>query len=322
LPTLNSLNKKAPVTELFYFLPFPLVLFTNPAHNHFLTARFLKKVFDLIRFPNLVIIALCQVLVQVCLLQPEVPVRQILATERFNLLLLATFCVAAAGYIINDYYDIKIDAINKPRRQVVGITINRRQAMLAHLLLSGIGIVVGWVLSWQVGLVNWGATLLLWGYSARLKSYFLVGNLTIALLSALMVLVVPLHYGSSNTAVWAYATFSFFISMVREIIKDMEDVKGDATFDRRTVPIVLGIPATKWVIYGILTLFFATILLAMVYRAHDIFFGLYMMVLILLPGVMLIQGLVKADRKRDFSRLSRWCKGLMLLGILSMLLFR
>jgi 4-hydroxybenzoate polyprenyltransferase len=137
-----------------------------------------------------------------------------------------------------------------------------------------------------------------------------------------MVLVVPLHYGSSNTAVWAYATFSFLISLVRELIKDMEDVKGDASFDRRTLPLVLGIPATKWVIYGVLTLFFATILLAMVYRAHDIFFSLYMLVLILLPGAMLIQGLLKADRKRDFSRLSRWCKGLMLLGILSMLLFR
>lgn len=282
----------------------------------------MKKVLDLIRFPNLVIIALCQVLVQVCLLQPEVPVRQVLATERFYLLLLATFCVAAAGYIINDYYDIKIDAINKPRRQVVGKTINRRQAMLAHLLLSGIGVLVGLTLGWRVGLVNIAATLLLWGYSARLKSYFLVGNLTIALLSAVMVLVVPVHYGSSTTAVWAYACFSFLISLVREIIKDMEDVKGDASFDRRTLPIVLGIPATKWVVYGILVLFFATVLLAMVFRAHDVFFSLYMVLLILLPGALLLQSLLKADRKRDFSRLSRWCKGLMLMGILSMLLFR
>lgn len=266
--------------------------------------------------------ALCQVLVQVCLLQPGVPVRQILAAERFYLLLLATFCVAAAGYIINDYYDIKIDAINKPRRQVVGKTINRRQAMLAHLLLSGIGVLVGLVLSWRLGLLNLVVTLLLWGYSARLKSYFLVGNLLIALLSALMVLVVALHFGSGNTAVWAYALFAFLISLVREVIKDVEDMKGDASFDRRTLPVVLGVPATKWVLYGMLALFFATVLLAMVYRSHDVFFGLYMVGLILLPGALLAQSLVKADRKRDFSRLSRWCKGLMLMGILSMLLFR
>ncbi|MGV3504430.1 MAG: geranylgeranylglycerol-phosphate geranylgeranyltransferase [Adhaeribacter sp.] len=282
----------------------------------------MKKVLDLIRFPNLVIMALSQVLVQVCLLQPGVPVRQILATERFYLLLLTTFCVAAAGYIINDYYDIKIDAINKPRRQVVGISVNRRQAMLAHLLLSGIGILVGLVLSWRLGLLNLLVTLLLWGYSARLKSYFLVGNLVIALLSALMVLVVALHFGSGNTAVWAYALFAFLISLVREVIKDVEDMKGDASFDRRTLPVVLGIPATKWVLYGMLTIFFATVLLSMVYRSHDVFFSLYMVLLILLPGALLSQALVKADRKRDFSRLSRWCKSLMLMGILSMLLFR
>jgi 4-hydroxybenzoate polyprenyltransferase len=282
----------------------------------------LKKVFELIRFPNLVIMALTQVLVQVCLLQPGVPVRQVLATERFYLLLLATGCIAAAGYIINDYYDIKIDAINKPRRQVVGISINRRQAMLAHLLLSGIGVLVGLVLGWVVGLINIGAILLLWGYSARLKSYFLVGNLTIGLLAAVMVLVVPVHYGSGTMAVWAYALFSFLISLVREIIKDMEDVKGDASFDRRTLPIVLGLAGAKWVVYGILVLFFATVALAMIYRAHDVFFSIYMVSLVLVPGGMILQALVKADRKRDFSRLSRWCKGLMLMGILSMLLFR
>lgn len=282
----------------------------------------MKKIFELIRFPNLVIIALCQVLVQVCLLQPQVAVRQILATDHFFLLLLSTFCVAAAGYIINDYYDIKIDAINKPRRRVVGVSVNRRQAMLAHLLLSGIGVLVGWVLSWQVGLINLAATLLLWGYSARLKRYFLVGNLIIAWLGAVMVLIVPVNYGSGNTAVWAYALFSFLISLVREMIKDMEDVKGDASFDRRTLPVVLGIRGTKWVLYGILSVFFVTVVMAMVYRMHDVFFSLYMILLVLLPGGMILNGLLKADRKRDFNRLSRWCKGLMLMGILSMLLFR
>jgi 4-hydroxybenzoate polyprenyltransferase len=200
--------------------------------------------------------------------------------------------------------------------------VNRRQAMMAHMLLSGIGVLVGLAQGWQVGLINIGATLLLWGYSARLKSYFLVGNLTIALLSAVMVLVVPVHYGSGNTAVWAYALFSFLISLVREMIKDMEDVKGDATFDRRTLPIVLGIPATKGIVYGILAVFFATVVLAMVYRAHDVFFSIYMVGLVLLPGTLILNGLLRADRKRDFSRLSRWCKGLMLMGILSMLLFR
>jgi 4-hydroxybenzoate polyprenyltransferase len=282
----------------------------------------LKEVFSLIRFPNLLIIAFCQLLVQVCLLQPNTPVLEILREERFYLLLLATFCVTAAGYIINDYYDIKIDAINKPRRMVVGKRINRRQAMLAHLALSGIGIIVGCVLYWPVGLINLGATLLLWGYSAWLKKYMLVGNITVALLSAAMLLVLAVNFRGDNKAIWAYALFSFLISLIREIIKDMEDVKGDEAFDCRTLPIVIGIRGAKWVLYVLALAFFATVILAILYRAHDMFFGIYMLLLILLPGIVLVYFISKADRKRDFTRLSRWCKGIMLFGILSMLLLR
>ena len=282
----------------------------------------MEKVLNLIRFPNLLLIALCQVLVQICLLQPAIPVRQILVQESFFLLLVSTFCVAAAGYIINDYYDIKIDAINKPKRLVVGKSINRRQAILAHLLLTGIGIIVGVILNWRVGLINLGAALLLWGYSARFKKKLLIGNVVISILSATMLLVVAVNIGSDNKAVWAYALFAFIISLIREIIKDMEDIKGDASFDCRTLPIVVGIPGSKWVLYALLLLFYIIVIAAVVYRQEDPFFGVYMLFFILLPGAFMVSLLLKADRRRDFSRLSRWCKGLMFMGILSMLLFR
>jgi 4-hydroxybenzoate polyprenyltransferase len=282
----------------------------------------LKKVFNLIRLPNLVIIAFCQVLVQVCLLQPQVPLLAVLQNQRFYLLLLATFCVAAAGYIINDYYDIKIDAINKPQRLVVGKGVNRRQAMLAHLLLSSIGVIVGFTLSWAVGLINAGAVLLLWGYSAQLKKMLLLGNITIAFLSATMLLVVAVNLGTDNKAVWAYALFAFLISLVREIIKDMEDVKGDATFGCRTLPIVAGIPGSKWALYFLMAVFYATVVLAILYRHNDVFFSLYMLLLVLVPAFFFLKYIIRADRKRDFSRLSGWCKGIMLMGMLSMVFFR
>ncbi|MDB5263036.1 MAG: hypothetical protein JWQ14_2317, partial [Adhaeribacter sp.] len=234
----------------------------------------------------------------------------------------ATFCVAAAGYIINDYYDIKIDAINKPKRLVVGQGVNRRQAMLAHLLLSAIGVLVGFTLSWSVGLVNAGAVLLLWGYSAQLKMMLLLGNITIAFLSATMLLVVAVNLGVDNKAVWAYSLFAFIISLVREIIKDMEDVKGDATFGCRTLPIVAGIPRSKWALYFLMAIFYTTVVFAILYRRQDIFFGIYMLLLVLVPAFFFSKLIIKADRKKDFSRLSRWCKGIMLMGMLSMLFFR
>jgi 4-hydroxybenzoate polyprenyltransferase len=272
--------------------------------------------------PNLVIIGLCQVLVQVCLLQPQVPLLALMQNQHFYLLLLATFCVAAAGYIINDYYDVKIDAINKPSKLVVGKGVNRRQAMLAHLLLSAIGVIVGFTLSWSVGFINAGAVFLLWGYSAQLKKMLLLGNITIAFLSATMLLVVAVNAGIDNKAVWAYALFAFIISLVREIIKDMEDVKGDATFGCRTLPIVAGIPGSKLVLYFLMAVFYATVVLATVYRHNDIFFSLYMLLLVLMPAFFFLKFIIRADRKKDFARLSGWCKGIMLVGMLSMVFFR
>ena len=272
--------------------------------------------------PNLVIIALCQVLVQVCLLQPQVSLWAVLQNQHFYLLLLATFCVAAAGYIINDYYDVKIDAINKPKKLVVGKDVNRRQAMLAHLLLSAIGVIVGFTLSWAVGFINAGAVLLLWGYSAQLKKMLFLGNITIAFLSATMLLVVAVNAGLDNKAVWAYSVFAFIISLVREIIKDMEDVKGDATFGCRTLPIVAGIPGSKLVLYFLMAVFYATVVLAIIYRRQDLLFGFYMFLLVLVPAFFFLKYIIRADRKKDFSRLSGWCKGIMLLGMLSMFFLR
>lgn len=282
----------------------------------------MNKVLKLIRFPNLVMIALCQLLVEVCLLHSGEPLVAILQNERFYLMLFATFCISAAGYIINDYYDIKIDAINKPNQQVVGKSINRRQAMLAHLLLSGFGIVVGGALNWKVGLVNMGAVLLLWGYSDLLKKTFLAGNITIAFLSATMLLVVGVNAGITTKALYAYALFSFLISLIREIIKDMEDMKGDAAFDCRTLPIVAGLPKTKWVLYFLFICFYITIISAMLYRYTHLWFSLYMLVLIILPSLYILYKISKADRRKHFKKISRWCKIIMLLGMLSMLLFR
>lgn len=282
----------------------------------------LRNVLTLIRLPNLLMIALSQALVRACLLFPERPWQSLLE-EEFLLLVFSTFCIAAAGYVINDYYDIKIDVINKPQRVVVGKEMPRRQAMLAHLFLTGLGVLVGMVLSWQVGLVTLGAALLLWGYSARFKKVFLLGNLVISLLGAVMLLVVAVQARTDNVAIYAYAVFAFIISLVREIIKDIEDVKGDASFACRTIPIVIGIPRTKWVLYFVLLCFHLFALATIVNRIpENLLFSGYMVLFVLAPSILLWYRLVKAHRRRDFSQLSKRCKFIMLAGILSMALLK
>ncbi|TPE44984.1 geranylgeranylglycerol-phosphate geranylgeranyltransferase [Pontibacter mangrovi] len=279
----------------------------------------MKYILTLIRAQNLLMIVLSQALVQACLLAPGVEWQRLLDV-RFWLLVLSTVCIAAAGYVINDYYDVKIDAINKPQRLLVGRLIRRRRAMFAHLILSGAGVLMGLVLSLPVALINLGAVLLLWGYSARLKKMLLVGNVTIALLSASMLLVVAVYGDKLNRITLGYALFAFLISLIREIIKDIEDMKGDASFECRTLPIVAGMRGAKLVLYPLVALFLAFVVVVVAHPASPVVFDGYMVLLVLLPSVWLLVKLVRADRKRDFTYLSNLNKLVMLAGILSMLL--
>lgn len=277
-----------------------------------------RPVFRLVRLPNLLLMALCLFLVRACLLQTPRP----LLTAPFGLLILASLCVAAAGYIINDYYDVKIDSINRPGRLVVGRVINRRHAMMAHLVLTGMGVLVAGALSPLLGLVHLGSALLLWGYSARFKRLPLVGNLSIGTLTAALVLLPELQLRTGQTAVWVYALAAFLLTVVREIIKDIEDMRGDAAHKCRTLPIVWGVARTKWV-----TGFFLLNLLVLIgaASAQALFvdssrtLGVWLFITVLAPLLGLAWRLLRADRKLHFTTLSAWCKWIMLAGVLSML---
>jgi len=276
----------------------------------------------LVRWPNLLIMLLCLALVRVCLLLPGQPLRKALLAPGFGLLVLAALLVAAAGYIINDYYDVKIDAINRPDRLVVGPVVRRRVAMLAHLLLSGAGVLLAASLSPLLGLVTLGAALLLWGYSARFKRLALVGNLSIATLTAALVLLPELQMHTGRGAVWPYALAAFLLTVVREIVKDVEDMRGDAQHGCRTLPLVWGVARTKWVAGLFLTalaVLTGAATLRLLLGTHWPL-GLWLLALVLLPMAQLGRLLIRADRRKHFRHLSTWCKGIMLAGVLSMLL--
>ncbi|MCC9137112.1 geranylgeranylglycerol-phosphate geranylgeranyltransferase [Pontibacter silvestris] len=278
----------------------------------------MKAFLTLIRFPNLVLIVLSQALAQACLLSAGVSWQKVLEPS-FIVLTLSTVFIAAAGYIINDYYDIKIDAINKPQRVLVGKSIRRRPAMGAHLLLSFLGVAMGLWLSIPVGLINLGAVLLLWGYSDRLKRMMLIGNVVISLLSASMLLVVAVYADTLNKTTLGYSLFALLISLIREIIKDVEDMKGDASFDCRTLPIVVGMRNTKWVLYPLMATFIVLLIIAAWHPSTPVLFDTYMLLFVLAPSIWMLVKLARADRKQDFTYLSNLNKLIMLTGILSML---
>ena len=288
--------------------------------------RLARAIPALVRWPNLAIMLLSLVLVQHMLL-PAHSFGAALRMPGFGLLVGSSLLVAAAGYIINDYYDVKIDAINRPARLVVGRLVRRRHAMLAHLVLSGLGVGLA-ILSGNgkrqallLGLVTLGAALLLWGYSARFKRLALVGNVSIGLLTAALILMPELQLLTGRPAVWLYALAAFLLTVVREIVKDLEDMRGDAQHGCRTLPLVWGVVRSKWVAAVFLACLVVLVLGA---SGQLLVWGRWLLAAWLL-GLVLPLGwlaylLVGADRRRQFRQCSMWCKGIMLAGVLSLLL--
>lgn len=271
------------------------------------------------RVHNLVILALTQYFTAIFLADIHTTWKGYAKDYELFLLIFSTTIIAAAGYLINDYYDVKIDYINKPNRVIVGRLIKRRYVMIAHSLLNVVGIGIGFYLSFKVGLVNFGAAFLLWLYSNQLKRLPLVGNLVIAGLSGLAVWVVSIYFPQNQLLVYTYAIFAFAISLLREIIKDIEDMQGDESFGCKTLPILLGVRYTKLFLYFLSALFIFLLFFMSGMLGNKILITYFLILII--PITYFIVRLVYADTKRKFNFLSNFCKLLMLSGIISMSFF-
>jgi 4-hydroxybenzoate polyprenyltransferase len=271
----------------------------------------------LIRWTNLAIIFFTQYVVYAYAAKNKfIIVQSWFPPFEFFLLTFGTFLVAAGGYVINDYYDIKIDLINKPNRIVIGRVISRRQALFFHSILNFAAIVIGFILSWHVALFFAGCAFLLWLYSNLLKRLALLGNITISILTASVIWAISLYFRENDRLIYLYSVFAFCISLLREIIKDMEDTKGDAEHGCKTLPIVLGMRRTKTILF-VLLVAFAGLVCIQAIRSERImqtiiYFGM------LLPLGFLAYQIQKADKQKDYANLSSYCKWIMIVGVASL----
>ena len=304
-----------------------------------LIAAFLR----LVRLPNLFFIALSQVLFQFCIYQTlykgAIPEGD---SFRFILLVLASLLIAAAGYIINDYFDINIDEVNKPQRMVVDKLISRRWAIAWHFMLSISGIILTALAlpilqKWYLILGNIICVALLWFYSTSFKKQLLTGNIVISLLISWTILIVFFSKVSLADAFVAgdgnqyklfritilYAGFAFIITLIREVIKDIEDMEGDAKYGCKTMPIVWGVNATKVYIAVWLIVLLAVLIIVMFYILQFQWWlpVAYAIATILFPLVVVLFKLKKSVTAQHFHKLSTITKLVMFTGILSMLFF-
>ncbi len=305
--------------------------------------RLIAAFFKLIRLPNLIYIALTQALFQFCIYYPlykgHIPPHD---TRSFILLVLASVFIAAAGYIINDYFDINIDEVNKPQRMVVDKLISRRWAIAWHFIFSLAGVLLTMLAlpilqKWYLVLANIFCIALLWFYSTTFKGKLLIGNIIISLLTAWTILIVFFSKVGVTDAIgtaspmqpkffrfaFLYAGFAFIISLVREAIKDIEDMPGDSKYGCRTMPIVWGVNATKVYIAVWMIILIAVLVVIQVYVLQFRWWWavVYCVPFIIVPLLYVFFKLFKASSVQDYHKLSSWTKVLMFTGILSMIFF-
>ncbi|MEQ8628932.1 geranylgeranylglycerol-phosphate geranylgeranyltransferase [Ekhidna sp.] len=270
---------------------------------------------SIIRLKNQIIILFTQFITAYFLL--DMP-SWMLMKARFILFILSTGMIGAAGYIINDYFDQKIDMVNRPNSVVVGTTLRRRLALFAHVALTASGIGIGFVIDPIIGAVHIFSAGALWTYSAVLKRWILLGTLTIAFLTSLTLLLVMIYFREFSLLVVAYAMFGCVTIFIRESIKDIISAKGEGQFGYQSVPIVWGIRGAKTFIYlaglagvGMLTFYLWSI---PNWNVRYFFFSVLLIIL------WMAHKLAKADKIKDFKILKNYVDGIILAGLISVTL--
>ena len=313
-----------------------------------LIAAFLK----LVRLPNLVMIAVTQVLFYITLVQPFYSNKEFIISIPFKglhflLLIISSLLITAAGNIINDYFDRNIDEINKPEKKIIDKLIKRRWAIVMHIVFSFTAIIIGFYIDSQtpvfwLGVSNIICVLLLFGYSISFKKQLLVGNVLISLLTAWVIFVCFLCYYRTLSCLgcdpfewqailrrfirisFLYAGFAFVISLIREVVKDMEDIEGDKKYGCKTIPIAWGIPASKVFVAVWLVVLIGMICIVQIYvwQLGWYWSAAYSVLLILGPLVWILRKLYQAQVPKDYHQLSTLIKLVMLAGLLSMAFFK
>jgi 4-hydroxybenzoate polyprenyltransferase len=309
--------------------------------------------FKLIRIHNLLIVAATQYLMRYAIiwtilqtrysiyLKLPTPFQLQVTNFDFFILVLATVCLTAGGYVINDYFDTKTDTLNRPNTVVVGKIIYRRSAMAIHIVLNVIAVLGGFYVSYKIGHYKFGFIFILvsgvlWYYSTTYKRQFLIGNLIVSLLTGLVPLMVILfeipvlneaysdilmQYGISFYLLFywvlAFSFFAFITNLIREIIKDIEDYEGDSAYGRNTLPIVLGVLPSK-IIISILSSITITsfIIIYLKYLSGSQLTMWYLIIGQILPFLLLIIRVITAKTKKHYHIASGLMKIIMLIGLL------
>jgi 4-hydroxybenzoate polyprenyltransferase len=270
----------------------------------------------------------------------SVSIDLVLSGFQFALLVLATVSIAAAGNVINDIYDVDADIINKPDKLIIGEKISVKNAYRIFIILSVLGVFSGFLLSNTIGKPGFAAlfiiiSALLYMYASMIKGILLVGNILISVLIALSILIVGVFdvlpaIEASNVdgqivamkVITHYACFAFFINLIREIVKDIQDINGDKNDGLNTLPIAIGRKRATIVVFvlGILAVV-AVIFYMYLFLYSSQILVLYFLLLVVAPLLYFCVQAYSAQTSKELSRISVILKAVMFFGMCSIPLY-
>ncbi len=276
------------------------------------------SLFSVVRGYNIFLIVIAQYLASVFIFSPQKSLKTVLIDLNLYFIVLATICVVAAGYIINNFYDASSDKINKPIKSKIDAIVSQKIKLRIYFLLNFIGACFGFLVSWRAAFFFSVYIFLIWLYSHKLKRYPLTGLISVAVLEILPFFAIFVYYKNFSELIFTHAAYLFFILLIRQLVKDLERIKGDFIQNYQTIAVKYGENFTKILIsiLAILTLNPINFLLKYP-EIGGMQFYFYGSILLL---VLLVIGLWFSKTKKQYTYLHLVLKFLIFAGVFSLAL--
>jgi len=276
------------------------------------------SLFSTVRLYNISIIGIAQLLAAIFILAPELSVKDIVFDYKLWLTILASTAAIAGGYIINNFYDREKDLINRPQKTLLENQVSRSTLWTVYFIVNTIAFILGMIVSWRAGLFFAAYIFAMWIYSHKIKRVLFIGNLTAALLSITPFFVIFMYYRNLYLVIFVHGSFLFLILAMRELIKDLENLRGDLAQNYNTIPVVLGEKSSKR-FYTLLTLLTIIPITALILY-FDIGYMHYYFALIGGALLVCLPLLWNSRRKREYLLIHFILKIVIVGGVLSILL--
>jgi len=273
---------------------------------------------SVIRLYNIFIIIIAQYFTSIFIISIDNSISSILFDFQLFLLILSSSIAIASGYIINNFYDYEKDLINKPVKSKIDKVVRKRTKLSLYIILNFLCIYTSSLVSWKSVLFFSIYIFMIWFYSHKLKRILFVGNIVSSLLSVIPFLIILIYYKNFELIIFMYAIFLFLIVYMREIIKDLENIKGDFTLNYRTIPVVYGEQLSKYLLMVIS--FIVVIIVCFLLTYFDtgmMYYYYYLSIVILLLFTIILR---KYNSKKYYNLLHNLLKFLIVLGVLSIVL--